>query len=166
MINKVVGRHAMLRLSTTLWQGLIAELVRPGGGRRESGAFLLAPTNRTRLAATQAAYFDDLDSQCLTGGISMSSKSFNRLWDHCEQHQLRVIADVHTHPGTGVRQSSTDRDNPMIAQTGHVAVIIPNYAAGTPAAEHVGVHEYLSDAGWREHVGTSAGRALYIGRWA
>jgi hypothetical protein len=73
---------------------------------------------------------------------------------------MRVIADVHTHPGAGVQQSSVDAANPMIARAGHVAVILPFFAqrAGTP--RHAGVHVYEGARRWKSHFATDAAHLL------
>lgn len=166
MIRRIIGRHAKLRFSRALWRGMIAELARRGRGSRESGAFLLTAIGSDGRTITQVAYFDDLDPDCLTGGITMSGAAFPRLWDLCERHGLRVAGDVHTHPGGWVEQSTTDQDNPMIAKVGHIALIVPGYAQRGARTDQVGVHEYRGDAGWRAHLGNAAATTLYVGWWA
>lgn len=56
-----------------------AELAHRGNGERESGAFLLTPPATPRARARQrviaVAYYDDLDPQCLTGGITFTAAS-------------------------------------------------------------------------------------------
>ena len=73
----------------------------------------------------RSAYFDDLDPECLVGNIHIRASGFSKLWDLCDVEGLRVVADIHTHPGTSVAQSSIDRANPMIAREGHLALIVP-----------------------------------------
>ena len=58
-----------------------------------------------------------------------------------EHEGLEVVADVHTHPG-GVGQSQTDRDNPMIPEVGHVALIVPNFADRADFPGDIGIYEY------------------------
>jgi hypothetical protein len=160
------GRHAKLRFPRRLWRDLVAELGRRGGGTRESGAFLLTPRVFDGRRVTRVVYFDDLDPSCLTGGITLAGAAFPRLWDLCDQHRVRVAGDVHTHPGGWVGQSPIDRDNPMLARVGHLALIIPDLAQQPVRAGQVGVHEYLGDEGWRSAHGSAAARLLYIGWWA
>jgi proteasome lid subunit RPN8/RPN11 len=166
MMRHIVGRHARLRISHRLWRQTLAELARRGRASRESGAFLLAAADSDGRTVTRVVFFDDLDPNCLTGGISMAGAAFPRLWELCDREGLRVVGDVHTHPTEWVQQSGTDKANPMIAQRGHVAVIVPHYAqrGGNPA--RVGVHEYLGDAGWRANLGRNAKKKLYVGWWA
>lgn len=166
MMRYLFGRSARLRVPRRLWRKLVAELGRRGGGTRESGAFLLAPRASRVPAVTRIVYFDDIDPNCLTGGITLAGTAFGRLWDLCDQHQVRVVGDVHTHPGGWVGQSGTDRDNPMVARAGHVALIVPHLARRPVRARRVGVHEYLGEDGWRSAHGRAAARLLYIGWFA
>lgn len=110
--------------------------------------------------------FDDLDPSCLTGGISMQGVAFSRLWDMCDEQSLTVIADVHTHPGPGVCQSHIDAANPMIAQPGHVALIIPNYAHAVRPAPRIGVHIYRGSRRWHPVPTVERDRYLIIRRLA
>jgi proteasome lid subunit RPN8/RPN11 len=161
-----VGRRSRVRLSRPLWDDMILELGRRSGGERESGAFLLARTDCRRTTVERVEYFDDLDARCLTGGVTFHSSGFERLWAICMAEGLRVIADVHTHGGTFVRQSSIDRANPMVATAGHVALIVPHLAQQSVSALDCGVHIYLGAHKWDQALGRAARRSLYIGRWA
>lgn len=165
-IRAFVARRSRVRLTPRQWDDLIAELGRRAGGVREAGAFLLASTIGRSTSVARVVYFDDVDPACLTGGISMKSSAFSALWDICFTEELRVIADVHTHPDDYVDQSDIDKANPMIAAAGHVAVIVPDLAGHTIAAEECGVHIYSGAHRWEPHIGRSAARLLYIGRWA
>jgi proteasome lid subunit RPN8/RPN11 len=158
------GRRALLRIRRARWQALVAELGRRGGGRRESGAFLLADRDGEQRTITRIVFFDDIDPSCLTGGINLNGLAYSRLWDICSAERRRVIADVHTHPTDRVTQSSIDAANPMIAQPGHVALIIPRFATHPVRAHHVGVHRY-EGAGWHSWTGAEAARRLFIRRW-
>jgi proteasome lid subunit RPN8/RPN11 len=133
---------------------------------REAGAFLLAHPDDTPTTVRRVVFFDDVDPECMTGSISMSSSAFDALWGICSREHLRVIADVHTHPGTGVGQSSIDRANPMVAVPGHVAIIVPHLAAHAAEPEQCGVHVYHGNHDWSSNLGSTAARLLYIGRWA
>jgi len=147
----------LLVIDERVWHELLRELAERGEGTRESGAFLLgaAPVDGRPRRALAAVYYDDLDPASLTGGISFSGSAYGRLWDACEKRGLAVIADVHTHPGPWIAQSSTDREHPMLAQRGHVALIVPNYAQEPVRAEEVGVYEYLGDGKWSSALGAA-----------
>jgi hypothetical protein len=136
---------APFKMSRRRWRRLLAELQRRGDGRRESGAFLLA--DRTGDRVVRIAYYDDLDAHCLTGGISFSTSGFTELWRICGEGNLRVVADVHTHPSTWVQQSDIDATNPMMARVRHVAMILPSYGDAR-SIEECGVHIYLGSRQW------------------
>jgi hypothetical protein len=54
---------------------------------------------------------------------------------------------VHTHPG-GARQSSSDRAHPIIARAGHLALIVPNFAALPVKREALGIYRYGGAGRW------------------
>jgi len=144
-VEEQVMASATFGISRRRWQHMLAELERRGGRRRESGAFLLAEADGSRVRAV--VYYDDLDADCLTGGIRFASAGFTALWQICTQRRLRVVADIHTHPGPWVGQSHIDATNPMISTRGHVAIIAPEY--GRPArVDECGVHIYLGSHRW------------------
>ena len=115
----------------------------------------------------QFAYYDDFDPTCLDSGIVIfDGAGFGPLWELCRQTGLNVLADLHTHGGPGpARQSLLDRDNPMIAQPGHVALIVPNFATDFRMSD-IGVYEYLGSHRWRNHSGVRSRRFFYTGVWA
>ena len=154
-----------IEVDLDLWQEIVQELGRRSiSGSRESGVFLLASAERGARRVVRAAYFDDLDPECLVGNIHIRASGFSKLWDLCDSQRLRVIADIHTHPGISVAQSSTDRANPMIAKEGHLALIVPHYGTRPVQARDVGAHEYRGDSGWASWYGLRTGRVLRIGR--
>jgi hypothetical protein len=73
-----------------------------------------------------------------------------------------VIADVHTHPGTGVRQSGIDARNPMVARRGHVGIILPRFAQGRIDPADVGFHVYDGRRGWESHFEQDAARRIRL----
>lgn len=166
-IRAFVAPRSRVRITPRRWDALIEELRVRGNGDRESGAFLLARADGRRARTVVAiAYFDDVDLTCLTGGITIQSSGFAALSKICNERGLRVIADVHTHPSGWVEQSGIDRANPMIATRGHVAIIVPNFAASAVGAGECGVHVYRGSRTWDAHLGPAASKHLYIGRWA
>lgn len=136
---------ARFKMPRRQWRHLLAELRRRGEGRRESGAFLLADRDGDRVV--RVAYYDDLDAHSLTGGISFASGGFTELWRICAAENVRVVADVHTHPGTRVAQSDIDATNPMMARVGHIAIVVPSYGHARRVGE-CGVHIYLGSRRW------------------
>ena len=149
-----------LRMSERLLSELLAELAARGGGRREAGAFLLAARHgpdqsearRDQSTVITFAYYDDLDPNCLTGGITFDAAGYTVLNALCRKEGAHVVGDIHTHPRTGVAQSPIDSSHPMAAIEGHVALIAPNYARGPITIEDLGAHVFHHD-GWTSHFG-------------
>lgn len=155
-------RNLLLRFRRSTWWSLLRELRERGRGRRESGAFLFT-TEASRPLVTEFVLYDDLDPECLTGGIDFHSIGYHRLSKLCRERQVRVIADVHTHPGPNPGQSQIDRDHPMVSRMGHVALIIPNFAQGRIRPADVGVHRLQNDGKWDARYGRQAAGCIRIG---
>jgi Prokaryotic homologs of the JAB domain len=152
-------------MSRRRWRRLLAELERRGLGERESGAFLLARRERRQRRVVDFIPFDELDPDALNGAISIRGAAFGALWNICAERGLRVVGDVHTHPGDGVQQSITDQRNPMVATAGHFAVILPRFAQGIPAPQKAGVHVYQGDRTWVSHYDERAAKLLRRTWW-
>ena len=166
-IRALAAPRHRLSCSRKIWRRGLAEIASRGEGRHESGAFLLGHRDGLRGRVVRFAYYDDFDPTCLDSGIVIfDGAGFGPLWGLCRQTGLNVLADLHTHGGPGpARQSLLDRDNPMIAQLGHVALIVPNFATGFRMRD-IGVYEYLGSHKWRNHSGVRSGRFFYTGVWA
>ena len=166
IIRALAAPRHRLGCSTTLWDEGLAELARRGQGRRESGAFLLGHQRGRRRIVERFVYYDDLDPRCLDSGIVVfDGTRFGPLWACCRETGLRVVADVHTHGNDHPRQSSLDRDNPMIATPGHIALIVPDFARHPVRSTQLGIYEYRGEHRWFEHNDRNAARFFYIGRW-
>ena len=142
-----------LSLSIWLWSRLLGDLRRRGAGRRESGAFLLGRSDGPRGRITTYLCYDDLDPDSLRSGIvTFHAKGYAALWAVCRERALEVLADVHTHPGCWVEQSSIDQRNPMLPIVHHTALIVPSYGrASCWSLKGVGVYEYLGNFKWATH---------------
>lgn len=155
-------RDPHLQISPGLWNRLLRELHRRTEGKHESGAFLLGRVDGSQRTATLAVYYEDLDPAAYDSGVCiLHADAFGRLWDICASTGLSVVADTHVHGG-GARQSRSDRENPMIALPGHIALILPRMAKAPVRRWSVGIYEYLGDHEWRSHGGCRASRVLNI----
>jgi proteasome lid subunit RPN8/RPN11 len=145
-----------LSISRSLWDNLLSELRRRGNGERESGGFMLAKIGSREV--TSFICYDDLDEAALaTGIITFHASGFVKLWNYCQEHRLFVVADVHTHPSDWTGQSASDRTHPMVAMPGHVALILPDYAASNPLPLNgASVYEYKGSHKWKTHTPNSA----------
>jgi len=158
-----------LSCASALWRIGLEELCRRGDGRHESGAFLLGTRTGSgsyvRRRVTRFVYYDDLDPHCLdTGVVVFQALGFGPLWQLCRETGLTVVADVHTHPGVA-RQSDADRRHPMIATSGHIALIVPDFAQKVVNPNELGLYEYAGAHQWRDHSGDRAHRFFYTGMW-
>lgn len=138
-----------VKIPALLWMRLLRQLRKKGGFRRESGAFLLGKTGSRKVS--KFLCYDDLDPAALESGIvTVHAIGFVRLWEICQKQNLRVLADVHTHPTSWNGQSESDRTHPMVAQQGHLAMILPNYAkSNRKPLCGAAVYEYLGDHKWK-----------------
>lgn len=155
-----------LLISRRRFAKLMRELHRRGEDRRESGAFLLAHRDARPMGGgqviTEVVYYDDLDADCLTGGITMHAFGLSRLNQLCHERRLRVLGDIHTHPSTYIQQSRIDATHPMIALPGHLAFIAPNYAAGPVRPTDLGGHRLLPGGAWAAAYGTDVSSMLRV----
>ena len=137
-----------------LWIRLLRQLRRRGAGYRESGAFLLGRRLEGQARVTAFVCYDDLDpNACQSGAITFHARGYAALWEHCRNRGLQIIADVHTHPGSHVGQSSVDRHHPMLPVTGHMAIIVPCFARTSLwSLRSIGMYEYLGNFEWRSHL--------------
>lgn len=156
----------VIRVPRLLWAGVILQLRQRGAGRRESGAFLLGePGDQPKVSG--CLYYDDLDSRALkSGAVNFHAEGYARLWQVCRERGMDVLADVHTHPGADVRQSSIDERHPMVPTVGHTALIVPHLAHTTRwSLEAVGVYEYLGSFRWKTHPAKDSRRRVTLCWW-
>ncbi len=154
-----------LSCSVFFWWWLTRALQCRSGGHHESGAFLLGKKTGRSARITEAVFYDDLDPQVFDSGIvRFDGRYFGRLWDMCQVQGLTVVADVHTHPGAAC-QSHSDRAHPMIAKPGHIAIILPQYAAKPWEFHHVGVYRYLGARQWASLPSPGVHALFFLGIW-
>ena len=141
-------RHE-LSCSWFLWRRLLSGLRKRGYNRsRESGAFLLGYRRNGRARIVDFILYDDLDPHCLeTGIVHFNGCYFSDLWALCKARGLSVVADIHVHPG-GAGQSESDRMHPMISRAGHIALILPHFAATPLWRSDIGIYRYQGSKEW------------------
>ena len=162
IIEGAVEHDPKLTIPLTLWRKLFRELHHRTGERHESGAFLLGHLTKRGRQVEEVVYYDDLDPHAYrTGVVVMHAASFGMLWDRCKSSGLSVVADIHVHPRAAF-QSRADRKNPMIAVTGHLALIVPNFARPPVALKSLGFFEYRGSHRWRSLGGPQIRRFLRI----
>lgn len=165
IIRGLVAPDHILSCNRALWANGLKELKKRGSGRRESGAFLLGFRAGDYRCIRRFVYYDDLDPHSLDSGIVVfDGAGYGPLWALCRDTGMTVVGDVHTHPGVP-RQSGADRVNPMVATSGHIALIVPNFAETVVGPAHLGVYEYKGSHQWIDHSGPTATRFFYLGIW-
>jgi hypothetical protein len=164
LARSVFGPPPELLCDADVWRAGVAELRRRGGGgQRESGAFLLGSKGKTR-TIEEFIFYDDIDPEALsTGIVVIDGRRLGDLWAHCRRTGREVVADVHVHPG-GFGQSASDRANPIMAHIGHIAIILPYFAARSTLPGDIGVYEYLGNRKWRDHSFDRTS-LLHVGWW-
>src|SRR5687767_9176431 len=115
-IRAFVAPEHLIACRASIWHACLRELALRGGGYRESGAFLLGVERqaavRPRREIRRFVCYDDLDPCSLDSGIiDFDGVGYNPLWALCRSTGLKVVADVHTHPGPAF-QSHSDKRNP------------------------------------------------------
>ena len=164
IINRLFGRRHSLSCPPQLWDRLLVDLRARGKGWHESGAFLFGneePDGRRRIF--DYLLYDDLDPHALdTGIVRLDGRHFGRLWDICRDKGMTVVADVHTHPG-GSWQSESDQAHPIISRAGHIALILPRFAAQPVQLSEVGMYRYLGSHRWHAVPATERLAFLRIG---
>ena len=109
-------------------------------------------------------YYDDIDPTCFRHGfVEFNGAKLGMVWQKCRDSKMAVVADVHVHPGP-FGQSPSDRDNPMIPQAGHLAIIIPDFAVRSRLPGGIGVYEYLGARQWRDYS-SNGKRIFHVGWW-
>ncbi len=162
LITRLFGRRPDLAIPTQLWSDLLDGLRARGRGERESGAFLLGRADDNR-SVTDIVFYDEVDPAAFdTGIIVIDGGRMSELWRICRERDLTVVADVHTHPG-GAGQSDSDRQHPIVAEPGHVALIVPNFAEEPLRLREVGLYRYLGGFRWERPRATFLHPTLLIG---
>jgi hypothetical protein len=142
----------LLEIPRPLWDGLIAHLRSASDGVRESGAFLIGNEQPTRRAAGFLPY-EALQADSLNDDyVELHAEAFSKLWARCRHNGFGVVADIHCHRYEAV-QSWSDRENPMIAVAGHVALIVPEFAAGDVTPQDLGIYIYQGAHRWTDRSG-------------
>lgn len=148
MTTTSASERPVLRIPAKRWRTMLDELAARGGGQKESGAFLLGRRGGRRPKVTHVAYFDDVEPASLNGAVHLTTVGYTRLNALCRQLGVEVLADIHTHPGDYICQSSIDEDNPLVAIPGHLAIIVGEYAQYGATLADVGCYRYDGDDGW------------------
>jgi hypothetical protein len=161
----VAPKHRLV-CSRPLWNQILRELARRGRQRHESGVFLLGFSRGDRHEVQDVVYYDDLDPDAYKTGVCvLHGDAFAKLWALCREKKMTVVADAHTHPARAF-QSSSDRENPMVARAGHIALIIPDFARTPVQSKKIKIYEYCGQHTWIDRSPAEISGYFYTGRWS
>jgi len=151
-----------LNIHRSLWLDLTCELHRRTEGRHESGAFLLGHKSQDGRRVSALVYYDELDAEAYSSGVCiLPCRCVWPTWQRLRDLGLVVVADAHVH-GLDAGQSRADRESPMVARAGHLAIILPLWRGHQSSVAAVGLYEYLGDHQWRAHDACQHGGVLNI----
>ena len=155
--------HPLLEVPRTLFDALIVDLAKSGRGVKESGAFLLGGQDSSRRFVTSYLMYDKVAPQSSSrhAYVAFTAEEMARAWEHCYAAGLQVVADVHTHP-FGPAQSISDRAHPIVSIAGHLALIVPNFAQGSPQPRNLGVHLFGGVGQWKSMFDAEAHAAIRL----
>lgn len=147
------GKPPKLKCAAGVWREGVEELRRrTRSSTRECGAFLLGIEEGAGKRILEFVYYDDIDPNALASGIvRFDGTKFPKLWEHCRSRGYGVVADVHVHPGS-YGQSASDMANPVMPRAGHLALILPDFAARQTQPGGIGMYEYCGNGRWVAHT--------------
>jgi proteasome lid subunit RPN8/RPN11 len=153
----------LLEIPHSLFQVLIVDLAKSGRGVKESGAFLLGRQDGVQRFVTSYLMYDKVapESSRSRAYVAFTAEEMACAWEHCYATGLQVVADVHTHP-FGPAQSFSDRAHPIVSVAGHVALIAPNFAQGSPQPRDFGVHLFGGVGRWQSMFDEKAQAAIRL----
>ncbi len=111
---------------------------------------------------TDYILYDDIDPDCLKGYIDFDGSCIDQVWAECARRGLEIVADVHTHPA-GCQQSVIDEAHPMVPRKGHLALILPDFAARVFKPGEIGIFELKARGEWLDH--SAQGKDFFQLRW-
>lgn len=162
-----MAAEKQITIGAFTWFRLVRELRARGAGQRESGAFLLGKADDPARRITAFVCYDDLDSSALDNGyVLFHGPGYSALWTMCSARKLEVLADIHTHPGRDVRQSSIDQKHPMLPVVNHVALIAPRFGHTSRwSLREVGIHVFEGGERWKRHDPGDPAAPIRISLW-
>lgn len=162
-----MAAEKQITIGMLTWFRLVGELRARGDGRRESGAFLLGKAGDPARHITDFVCYDDLDTIALDEGyVLFHGPGYSALWSMCSQRNLEVLADIHTHPGPDVTQSSIDQKHPMLPVVNHVALIAPSFGRTSRwSLDEVGIHVFEGHGHWKRYDPRSSAAPIRVSLW-
>lgn len=134
----------MIVLSGLIWDALLDEFRWPRAAVERvayidgvaCGDLKVATTVTLPAAVMQPTYY------------TVPGDAMSQAGQHLRRYGAERLAQVHTHPGRGVRHSPFDDENAYSQMDGAVSIVVPHHARRRPELNECGVH-VRDAAGWR-----------------
>jgi len=147
----------MLTIPSLLWEGAIEAVRQP-------------PHDRERVAYFDGLRFDgdgvattltlpEVDEHSLN--FFVSAESMSRAGFHLRSHDLRRLAQLHTHPQSWTGHSPYDDEMAYSQRDGALSIVVPHFAGCAPSLADCGVHIRAS-RGWLELAPDAVAREIAI----
>ena len=79
--------------------------------------------------------------------VLFDAQSFGAVVRSCREHNLAVLAQLHSHPGDDARHSDGDDELIPLPFEGMLSLVVPRYGAGLEVLEDFVVHQF-QDGHW------------------
>jgi proteasome lid subunit RPN8/RPN11 len=136
-------------LTEQLWIETWNGLHERGQEQHESVCIFWGQREKERDIAKGVIFLDDLPGvQAKAAHYQCMRPTTDAMFEILRERGAQIVADIHTHPGRWVDLSWIDKRNPLEYRRGLIAIVIPEFAKGTPRRTGIGVHEYLGDGEW------------------
>lgn len=152
-----------LILSRSLWTATWDGLKQRGDGKRESACVWVGTREESVERALHTIFLDDLPG---TKGRPLQHRTSREavvaLLSQARELGMVIVCDLHTHPASWVDLSFVDQAHPIEYRVGLLALVLPDFATGSPDLTSTGVHEYAGEGRWRTMHGDDAARRVCI----
>jgi hypothetical protein len=93
--------------------------------------------------------------------VLVDGKELHRIGVWLFHRQLRLVAQVHSHPADAYH-SETDDTIPIVATEGALSLVVPDFARGAPDLATYSCHRLLANGLWTEMIPVNAQSLITI----
>jgi len=93
--------------------------------------------------------------------VTVGSKELHRINVWLYEHDMTLIAQLHSHP-TNAYHSDTDDAFPIATAAGSLSLVLPDFAQDKFSVRHCAVYRLLPPDGWVRLTETEANRLLRL----
>ncbi len=147
----------MIVLSQLIWDTLLDEFRWPRSAVERVAYIDGIPAGDLQIATTLTIPNAEMHPTYFT----VSADAMSEAGKHFRLFGMERLAQVHSHPGRGVKHSSFDDENAYSQSDGSVSIVLPEHARHRPDLMHCGIHIRESH-GWRYLSTAEIERAMRI----